>query len=108
MFGHGLLIVSTICAILKGPHSLDLDVLSGALSWLVDLSKWLVELWNNNVWLFPPSVPVQISRKRPSYIHHRRSCNKVPQLAEDWLFFLVFFFFWKILSNKTRISVKIT
>lgn len=84
--------------------SQNLEVLSGALSWLVNLSKWLVKLWNMKIW-FPalPDFSFQCKSARVSFSstapHAELSWNKVPQVRRG-LFFLC------DLSNKTRISVK--
>lgn len=90
--------------------SQDLEVLSCALRWLLNSSKWLVKLWNIRDWF--PALPdfssqcksVRKVSLRPLWLT-LMSCHKVPQFAGEIIFF---FFFWKNLSNKTRISFKIT
>lgn len=101
--GRDFLNVHFSLAILKGDES-------GPETRLVDSSKWLVGLWNMK--LGRPALPrfsFQCkSVRKVSFIHRASdwmSCYKVPQFTGD-LFFLKFFFSWKILSNKTRISVK--
>lgn len=90
-----------------------LEVLSCALSWLVNSSKWPVKVWNK---IRFPALPhfcfsVQISKKSISFTHC--TLKELSQSASvrrglSLFFFFVFFFSWKNFSNKTRISVKIT